>query len=394
MKPFHPASLALLCGALFTTTASLQAGPRFASGDVTFQGTLSVTDSSRVSPNAFSSGDTIYSFTPSVNYSRESNRMNLNASLSAPMRRYDSNDALDSNNIQFSLSGEVPFGANPRLSGSWNVNYHQGIQSSFLTNQNLDTTSTNLSINTNYRLRNKLSIRATASSQQRSNSGINSNFVNDNETDSYSIGLQGHNLVGSIGGYVTYQVQNRKTTLGQIDQSVDNKDDGLNFGITGQILPERLFPKLDADLSFSFASTEGSDRNYSQSGGRNNRLTFNGSLRYPANPKTDIALTMRRSLGVTDDDRTVEQTNFNLSTTYSPRPKLGFTASVGVTSSDFIYDDTERSDDAFTTSLSARYSIRRNWSCSLGYNLRNSSSNVQISDYSSSQLTLSTTLTY
>lgn len=395
MSPLNKFALTLSALTAIALASQSQAGPRFASGDVTFSGTVQISETSRVSPNANSSSDTIYSFTPSIRYNRESARMNLNASLSAPFRRYDSNDSLDSNNIDFSVNGEIPFGANPRLSGSWNAQYFQGVRSSFLTNRNLDSETTSLSLNSNYRLRNKFSIRATASSQERSNSGIDSTFSNDNKTTSYSLGVQGHDLVGTIGGYVTYRVQKRETILGQINQAVDNKDDGLNFGLTGQILPERWFPQLDADLSFSFTSAEvGRNNRQNSNSDRNNRLVFNGRLGYPLNPKTNVSLSFSRNLDVTDDDRTVESTSINLSATYNPRPKLGLSASLGLRSSDFIFDTTARNDDALTASLSARYSIRQNWFASLSLNSRDSSSNLEISDYSSSVISLSSTIQY
>lgn len=395
MRPVKPILLALLSGALLSIPLTLVAGPRFAQGDVTVQGTLQITDSSRVSPRANSSSDTIYAFIPSVSWVRESNRMNLRSSLSAPMRRYDKNDSLDSNSLQFSLSGELPFGSGPKLSGSWGFNYFDGVRQSFLTNSNLQSETINFTTSADYIIQRHLSFRARATHNERDNSGIDSQFTNANTTTLFAAGLHARQLIkGRIGLYAEYQIQTRKTDRGLVNFGVDDTDDGINFGITGQILPEHLFPKLEADLSFGFTSTSGSDRNASTNQGRKNRLTLNGSLKYPANPKTNVALTFNRSLAVTDDDRTVEQSNLSLSLNYSPRPKLGFVTSIGVQSNDFIYDTTSRNDDVFTAAISARYSIRTNWSTSLSYNYRDSKSNIVISDYNSAQLTLSTTLSY
>ncbi len=396
MSPLKPTSLALLCGALLTTVSSLDAGPRFASGDVTLQGTLSVTDSNRVSPNSNAGGDTIIGFTPAISYTRESNRMNMEANLSFPMRRYDKNEYLDSDSLNFGMSGEIPFGTGPRLSGNWGVNYFDGVQSSFLTNRNLDTQTLSLNAYADYVLQRRLSFRTRASYTDRSSDGIDTVFTNANTTTVFAAGLHARELIrGRIGLYAEYQVQKRQTDRGLINQAVDDTDGGLNFGITGQILPERLFPKLEADLSFGFNSSSASDRSsVSSSRGRDNRLTLNGKLAYPANAKTNVALTFSRNLSVTDDDRTVESSQVNLLVDYTPRQKLTFAASIGMQSNDFIYDETSRNDDVVTTNLSARYSIRSNWSTSLAYNYRDSQSNQAISDYNSSQLVLSTTFTY
>lgn len=396
MLPPKQTQLALLCGAFLSIIAPLQAGPRFAQGEVTFQGTVQVTETSRVSPTFNSSSDTIFAFIPAISYNRESNRMNLKANISAPIRRYDKNDYLDSDSLQMGISGELPFGNGPRLSGTWGATYFDGVQESFLTNRNLQTETFGINTSADYILKRRLSLRARASHTERDSSGIDSAYTNANTTTVFAAGLHARELIkGRIGLYAEYQIQKRKTDRGLIDYLVDDSDDGLNFGITGQILPEHLFPKLEADLSFGFNSSSASDNvNSNANSGRRDRLTLNGSLKYPANPKTNVALNYSRNLSITDDDRTVEQSQINLSLDYTPRQKLAFVTSVGLQNNDFIYDEESRSDDVLTAAISARYSIRSNWSTALSYNYRDSSSNVAISDYDSAQLTLSTTLSY
>lgn len=396
MHRSNPILAALLCAAFAAAPFPAEAGPRFAQGDVFFAGTVEVSETSRASPRADSSSDTIFAFIPSVSYNRESARMDLNASLSAPFRRYDSNSRLDSDSLQFNLNGEVPFGANPRLSGTWSLNYFDGVQSSYLTNRNLDSTTFGANIYGDYRFGNRLSARARAQYSDRSSSGIDSAFTNANTSTLYAIGLHARQLIGGrVGLYAEYVVQERETDRGLINQGVDATDDGVNFGITGQLLPERLFPKLEADLSFGFTSSAARDRfTTNPNAGRSNRLTLNGSLRYPANPRTNVALTYNRNLAITDDDRTVERGQLQLSVDYTPRQRLTFITSVGMQTNDFIYATTERSDDVLTASVAANYSIRQNWSARLSYNYRDSSSNVFLSDYSSSLITLSTTLRY
>lgn len=393
----------LLSVAALIPLSCLEAGPRFAGGDVTLQGTVSITDSNRVSPNANAGSDTIYQFTPALIYSRESNRMNMSGSLSFPISRYDENDFLDSDAINFNLSGEIPFGAGPRLSGNWGVSYFDGIRASFLTNQNLDSETLTLNASADYKLQGRLSLRARTSYNDRNNTGVGSISNNANTTTVFAAGLHARELIrGRVGLYAEYQIQTRETNRSLTDPLIDDTDDGLNFGITGQILPERLFPKLETDLSFGFTSTSTSERLGSRPGsGGSNRLTLNGRLAYPANAKTNVALTYSRNLRVSDDDRTVEQSQVRLLVDYTPRQKLSFVASIGTQSNDFIYgqvingiEQEGRNDDVLTASISARYSIRANWSSSLSYNYRDNSSNVGISDYNSSQLTLSSTISY
>lgn len=386
--------LATLCATVVAALPSADAGVRFAQGELNAQATVQIAETSRVSPRADSTSDLIYTFTPALTYHRESGKLNLNSRLSLPMRRYDTADRLDSNSIDFSLSGNVPYGTGPRLSGTWNVSYFDGVTASFLTNRNLDTQRMNAALLGNYRIGNRLSLRSRLGYNERSNSGVDTSFRNENETTFFTAGVHMRELLGRIGVYTEYRIQKRKTTFGQINQQVDDTDDGINFGITGQVLPERWFPKLEADLSFGFHSVEASNRPGRINTGRSNRLTLDGSLRYPLNPRTNIGLNFDRNLIVTDDDRTVERTRTTLTAQYTPRQKLSFNGSVGVSSNDFILGETQRNDDVLLLQLGARYSIRPNWSAAINYNMRDSDSNVSISDYSSSVISLSTTISY
>lgn len=373
---------ALLLAAL---AAPLHAGVQFAKGEVNLSATAQVSFTDRVAPNADSRSDTIYTFTPTISYKRASDRIDVNAALSAPFVRYGSNSALDSENTDFSLSGNVPYAPASRLSGSWGVNYFEGIQSNLLLNRNQSLESFGANFATNLRLLRNISLKATANYTDRN---TDSSDLFSNKTTSYQLGVQGHNFIrGRIGAYATYQWQFRETA----GDLVDDKDSGLNFGITGQILPERLFPKLDADLSFGLASSEDLR---SRTGGRRNHLTLNGRLSYPATPKSNVSLTYRRNLSVSDDDRTVLSSNVNLSLSYAMNQKLGFGASVGHSSNEFLELESNRKSDATTFAINARYSIRRNWSAATFYNFRDNASDISFGDYSSSVFGVSSTIAY
>ncbi len=388
INPLLLATSLLITALCIASTA--QAGVRFAQGNVTASATVSLSETSRANPNANSASDTIYAFTPALNYSRESARLNLNANLSAPFRRYDSQGQLDSDSLNFTLNGNIPYGAGPRFSGSWSLSYFDGVQSNFLLNRNLNSENFQAGISSNYRLRNRLGLKTRLSYSDRSSSGIGDGFENSNETFLYSIGLHAREIVGTIGAYVEYRVQDRQTTRGFMPIGIDDTDKGLNFGVTGQLLPERLFPKLEADLSFGFTSTN----NLDDRGSDSNRLNLNGSLRYPANARTNVALHFGRNLRITDDDRTVEQSSISLNVQYTPRQKLALSGNIGFSSNDFLDGDVSRDDDVFTFGANATYSIRQNWKASLAYSNRESSSTRSIADFGSSLITLSTTISY
>ncbi|MDQ8184541.1 outer membrane beta-barrel protein [Pelagicoccus sp. SDUM812002] len=396
MKLPKSISLLLFSGACLTTAIVTEAGPRFAGGDLTFLGTASATDSNRVSPNANAGGDTYFTFTPAIQYFRESNRMNLNANLSFPMRRYDETDALDSDSIDFNLNGEIPFGASPKLSGTWGVTFFDGIRQNYFTNNNLNSEHLHLNAYADYIIKNRLSFRTRAMYSDRSSTGVDSAFTNANTTTVFAAGLHARELIrGRIGLYAEYQIRDRETDRGAINQNVDASESGLNFGITGQVLPERLFPKLEADLSFGFTSSSAGDRfNSGANSGSRERLTLDGRLAYPASTKTNVTLTYRRNLNVTDDDRTVESSEIDFGADYTPNQKLQFATALGLRSNEFIYDQDGREDDIVTFTFDTRYTIRTNWFANLNFDHRMSDSNEAISDYDTTRVTLSTTIAY
>ena len=391
MKQSRTFPIAILTLAASRLLPSLHAGAHIARGELNLRGTAAIVFTDRVSPNADSSSDTIYTFTPEINYHREDSRLDLNAELSTPFTRYGSNSVYNSDDINFSMSGKIPYNPASRVSGNWDFGYFNGVESNLLLNRNLDTERLGGSITSNVRFLRKLSLRAGASYYDRSTTGVLTSYQNSNRTTSYEVGIQGHELLFSnVGGYVSYRWQKRETTEGSINSNIDDTDNGINFGVTGQILPERLFPKLDADLSFGIASS----KDIKNRGGRRNHLTLDGSLSYPPTSKTNVTLRYNRNLSVSDDDRTVLASRINLGFQYTPRQRLSFGAQLGQSTNEFLDGETDRTDDRFTAGVNARYLLRPNWSVFTYYNFRDSSSDVAIADYTSSVFGVSTTLSY
>lgn len=382
--------MALLVGVLLSTLPILEAGPIIAGGELNVEGTVSYSDTNKIAPRAYSPSDTYLTFTPTLRYTKESTTSTFNAFLSAPIRRYDENAFLDSDSLIFDIGSELPFGSGQKLTGSWNVSYFDGVKENYDSNRNLDTESLNINVNADLLLRNQLTLRARANYRDRSNKGIvdsldiESGYSNDNTSDSYSIGLHARELIrGRMGAYAEYRIQNRKTQNGSIDED----DDGLNFGITGQILPERLFPKLEADLSFGFASVK-------RNGTSNSRMTLNGVLAYPANSKTNVSLNYRKNFDITDDDQSIERGTLSLAVDYTPQPKLTLALETGIENKDYFNDTSGRKDDMWTFETRASYSIRTNWLTTLSFNYRDNASQEILRDYSYGTVTLSTTVLF
>lgn len=368
-------------------------GPRIGNGELNFQASVSATTSDGVSPRANSPSDTILAFTPGLTYTSEGKRLKSTVNASVQFTEYLDNDYLNSENFDLSISGNVPYAPSSRLSGGWSLSYTDGVAQSFYTNSNQNLENLSASISSDVRFLSKLSFKSSFRYNDRSSSSIDfGDFSNSNETIGYTLGFHGRDFLGRAGGYVEYYYQERLTTGGNLGSDVDDEDDGINFGVTGQILPERLFPKLDADLSIGFTSTTRASG--SEFGAKSDRLVMNGSLSYPATSKTNVSLGFSRSLAVTDDDRTVEASAINLGLNYTPNQKIGFSSGISYSSTDYIDDPSGRNDDSLSLNLRLRYSIRTNWSAAAFASFRDNSSNQAISDFSSSRFGVSTTIRY
>jgi len=385
----------LFAGTSLSWLNLLSAGPIIAGGELNFQASAAVTESSRVVPQVNSPSDFSYTFTPALLYSRDKGDLQVEGQLSVAIRRYVDNAQFDSDTINLQLQGELPFSSGAKITGTWSVNYFDGIEASSLINRNLDLEYLDLDLQSDYAFGRRLSLRTRARYRERSSKGIGDGFQNENLYTILSAGLHARELIrGRVGVYAEYQVSERERTSGFIDEDTDFQEAGANFGLTGQLLPEQLFPKLEADISFGFTSNTGADSLRSANNERRNRLVLNGRLAYPANKKTDVTLVYRRSQDVTDDDQTVERTGADLAIEYRPRPRINIYAAATYYQNDFIFNESDRNDEVLDLSLSAAYLLRKDWNASLGIKQRDSNSNIALSDYDATEVILSTTMTF
>ena len=197
--------------------------------------------------------------------------------------------------------------------------------------------------------------------------------------------------MGSANAYIDYRFQKRETIGGFQNDGIDDIDEGIRFGMNGQILPERLFPKLEADLSFGFSKSE----DFRDSGGNDDFLIISGSLMYPATPKTNVAFNVSRNLSVSNLDQNVEQFTTSLTLNQNPRQNLNFNWSIGYEVNDFGFSQTTTTPNRKDTTLFANGTVNfifsSPWFATLGANFRDTESNDLFRDYSSTTFFLSTT---
>ena len=388
--------LLLVASSALFGASSLSAGLKTRQGELSFQTTVSIADRGNLGARSASPGDTVFTVTPTLLFSRSEGAGQFNASLSTPFVRYDELDYLDSDDLTFSLSGELPYGSGKRLTGSWNVGYSEQVELDFFTRGNLKTDALTGSLGGDFKLNRKLSLRGSYTYQTQDSQTVvapdeEGGSGSERRQDSINFGFHAHDLIGGMGAYVVYEITNRETTFGG---NIDDKDEGINFGLNGQLLPRGLFPNLDADVRFGFKKTEQLEGR----GASEDRLTLNGSLSQ-AWDKTNLALVFGRDLALTTDDRTVEGSHVGLNFGYRPQSKLGLSAFVRYNIDEFLdgvalEGGEQRKDTVTSLGASASYSIRSNWNASLSLSSRSSSSNDERSDFSSTDLSLSSTVSF
>lgn len=334
-------------------------------------------------------GDTTYTFVPTIDYVRDRSRLKLRGNLSMPVTRYSSVREYDSEDTIFTFSGNLPYASGPRLSGGWNVRFFEGVQSDYFLNTQLKRKTFNVGGNAKYRLMRRMSLRTSASYNDTDSESVFGESFSNTQTTTYAVGLERSEVFKDIAIYADYRTRKRESA-GVQGSSIDDTDQSIVFGVNGQILPERLFPKLEADLSFGIATTD----ELSEGGERRNRFTLDGGLSYPATQKTRLSLNFSRGLSVTADDQTVESSNLEFSVQSSPLRSVSLSARVGYTIHEFLSGETAREDKVISTGVDASYAMRRWWRFNVAYTLRSSDSNQRISDFDQSVISASTTFTY
>src|SRR5690606_26118168 len=147
--------------------------------------------------------------------------------------------------VIFNFSGDLPYATGPRISGGWNISYFDGIQTDYFVNRQVERNQFSVRANGKYRFTRRMLARASASFSDTDTKSIFAEDFSDTKSTVYAVGLERTEVLKGVNVYADYRLTTRESA-GRQRSALDDTDESVVFGVNGQILPERLFPKLKA----------------------------------------------------------------------------------------------------------------------------------------------------
>ncbi len=343
--------------------------------------------------------DYIASLRPTLRYTRRAGLAPIDLRAGVNIQRYDTYDNYDSENFFAAFSTKIPTPEGARTTGDISLAYTESTDVDQLVNDRISSKNTSLSFTGQYQSSLKTNITESASysiadrtgySEQKTftnnlgflysgflgetNFGMNHQFTDNKSTggDLQTVGLdqQSHSvsatlsrpLWGPVRGGVTYGYRwldrsAQETTIGQTSQNGGY----FSINLNGPFLPPAKFPKVktNASLAYQESTTPG----INDTGGKT--LTGDISASWTARERTDLSISLNRSIELSASNLSVETTSATFGVTQRLGNFTGVNASVSQNWNKFR--GTNREDSIFRGTLGATRSIGRNWSLGTSY---------------------------
>lgn len=334
--------------------SSLSAILEVAGGEILTVNSLSVAYESN--PNLREEGgegDYRFIYSPGLRFVRSEGRSSLSAQVQATIERWAERDELDNTGYNASASASFPTAPGSRLSGGASVSASRTERVDDFANERSQIDSYSLSVNTGYRLTNRLSANA-GGSWSRSSRGSAS--LSDTTTYAFNGGLsralrEGRLQVGASFGY------NSRESEGGFGSSLELTGYDARITVNGEIT-DRI--NGSASFGYEISQIEGIDEDEGS-------FVASGSLNWSRN-RTGASLSFSRSEEITSQGRAVTSNRASLSVSQNLTQKL----SASVTGS-VLYADGRiegGTDQTYTGSIGANYSFNKYWSASCGADYR------------------------
>lgn len=342
----------------------------FDRGHVFLETTFQATHDDNITGNAIGDSDLIFLLDPTLSYERKSGKGSLSASAGVSFLRYNDFDQFDSENIHADLNLDFPVNQGSRLSGGIDLGYNERTEVDEFVNDLILSENTNVNLNGQYQIRPRVAVTGRIGLNDR-----DTNQFSDVTDEFATIGLLINEIWQDVGITIDYRKRN-VTSSGDIGNERDDKDDSISLGVIGQILPEHLFPKLDAFASFSFQTVE-TERN----GVRNKEdvLGYNGGISWEARPTTNVELTFNRDVNVSVLDESIESSiiSFGIQQRFSQLVEGG----INVYFRDSDYLDSNRNDERFGIGANLQAQLGRNWTAGGRVSYDEGDSTRELSNY-------------
>jgi hypothetical protein len=351
---------------------------------------------------ALSQGDDDYylSVGPTLRFSRRAGLGELSAFAGISVVRYDTYSNFDSEDFTAGFRADLPVASGSRLTGGMDLSYTESTVVDAEVMDRVPTKAMTASANLRYQLGLKTSLidTVTYSKSDRSAYSDQTLFANDlsfsytdflggtslrlthgyanskssgenflgadldQESNAFSASLS-RPIVGPLTGEVTYgyRILDRaaqETTIGQTENS------GAFFTATlsGPFLPPSRFPKTKSSASLSYQ--ESLTPGINDTGEKT--LTGSIMLDWEARERTSFNFNASRSVGLSANDLSVENTDVSLGVKQLIGLRTSVNGSVGYLWRSFR--GVERNDETFQAGVTLEYGINRNWNAGLGYN--------------------------
>ena len=358
----------LTLATLLTGYYALMGFAEIGRGELFMETQFLVQQDNNITGNNFKASDTIYSLFPNLRFQQQG-RGDLSASVGVSFVRFEDFDQFDSEDLNTQFRWELPAAAGSPFSSDIDLSYVESTDVDEFVNDRITSERTYLRLNGAYRLRQRLSVRGNLLYNDRNSVGYSSL-----REKSGTVGVIVHDIWQDVGLTADYRTR-RLTTTGDIINRRNDKDDAIFVGLTGQILPENIFNRLEAYISLSYQEIDST-----RSGGADQDLIgYDGKLSWEARPTTKVSLVLSKDLFLTVNDEIIkyQRTALELEQQFS-RLTSG-TLSLGF--NDVEYTDIGRTDDRFEASASLSRVLGRNWSAGLNVIYQSGDSTTNFFDF-------------
>ncbi|MDG2166874.1 MAG: outer membrane beta-barrel protein [Opitutales bacterium] len=363
-------STALTLVALLLTAESLLGFAEVNDGELFLDTRVSALHDSNIVGSSLGESDFILSVDPTLRWQRE-RRGTIAASLGMNFNKYDEFGEYDSEDLHTDFSYSFPLTVGSPFSGGINLGYSEQTGVDYYVADRVSTENTNFSVNGRYQTGRRLAWRGELAYQDR-----NASNYSDTIDKSVEVGVELVELMRQVGVTADYRLRKLKSS-GDVGVGRDYDNNSLSLGITGQLLPESQFKKLEAYASVSFQTVNADKAGL---GGRDRDvLGYDGRLSWEATPTTNVNLIFQNDVENTIDDEPVESSSISLGV--SKQFSRQATGSFNITSRDIGYFGSDRRNDSIGANFSLSYLLNRNWTAGFTLAYEDTDSNEAIFRY-------------
>lgn len=340
-------------------------------GEIVLETQFGVSHDGNITGSSIGDSDTIFSVDPTFRYQLGPSRGSLSASAGVNFNRFEEFSGFDSEDFHTDFIFSAPVAAGSPLSGTVSFGYREDTSVDRFVNDRVASDTSSISLAGAYRVRPKVSVTGGISYNDRV-----SDLYSDIEDKFGKAGVIIHDLWQDVGLTIDYRLR-EQTSTGEFSGNRLDKDDSIFMGLTGQLLPEHMFNKLEA-----FASIAVQDVNATQGEMEFNGtiIGYNGRISWEARPTTNVDLSFSRDVNTTINDRIVKNADWTIGVNQQFNRTVTGGINAGWRQYEFLGAGNEN-DDRFLLAATLQFILGRNWSGQFSVSYEDSSSTRAISNF-------------